>query len=221
MEQEGAVDARVTGLRRAEREGGNVVGRDAHHAVRVDELTLVPDPLLLVEIGEGGPLRRPAERERRRSLSVRNPVLPVELAAARLAERGNDLAELGVHRPAVVALVEVLDDAFPVRLDLVGDPPARAELRERVVREVLGDLAELHREVPLRRLARSYTREVHDDEASPRFHIDGVACKLLLAQPVGLVEERRVAELSRETVGPRVVRADDRALEAPPGAREA
>ena len=171
---------RVAGVERPERERHDVIGREAQHEVRVDQLALVAHALLVGEPRERLTRRRPRERERGRAVAMRDTRVPVELAAAALLERGDELAELGMHWATVIALVVVLDDRLPVRVDVVRDAAPDAELRERVVRGSLDRPGELRRERSLRRQLRR--REVHEHEARPRVDRHRVQAQLLAAR---------------------------------------
>src|SRR5580704_8962798 len=65
---------------------------------------------------------------------MRDAVVPVEVPAT-APERRDELAQLGVHRAAVVALVVVLQDHLPVRGDLVDQPVPGAKMLQRVLGE--------------------------------------------------------------------------------------
>ena len=110
-------------------ESRDVLGGEAEHEVGIYQLALVAHPLILVETGKRRPVGRAARREGPGSLAMGNAALPVELGAAPLLERRDQPAELGMHRTAVVALVVVLQDDFPVGLDHVGDPVGRPAAR--------------------------------------------------------------------------------------------
>ena len=66
---------------------------------------------------------------------MRDAVLPGEPGAALFAERGHERAELRMHRTAVIALVVVLEDHFPVRAHVVDELRAAANIRERIAAE--------------------------------------------------------------------------------------
>ena len=77
------------------------------------------DALVLVEVRERRAVVVPRHGERVRTLAVRDAALPVEPVAAGAPERRHEVAQLRVHRAAVVALVVVLREHLPVRRDLV------------------------------------------------------------------------------------------------------
>src|SRR5439155_887988 len=57
--------------------------------------------------------------------------------------------------------------------------------------------------------------EVHEHEAAPGIDPERIQAELLLPEPVGLRQERRVAEPPVEPVGPGVIWTADRSLEPP------
>ena len=63
---------------------------------------------------------------------MRHPVVPIELVTASLFEGRHNLAQLGMHGAAVVALVVVLDDDFPVGFNVVSNGVTHSEICERV-----------------------------------------------------------------------------------------
>ena len=212
VEQEVDDDQRPVRRLGDQHERRRVVRRQAEHQVRIGELALVADLLVVVEARERRAVRPPRHRERERALRLGHAVVPVEVAAALLLERRHDAAQLRVHARAVVALVVVLDDDLPVGPDVVDDPPDRPQVRQRVARDAPGDLAELRRE----RVARGnpLRRQVHEQPAAPGVDGDRVQAELGGLEAVGLAEERRVPDAAVELVAPRVVRAADDALEA-------
>ena len=133
---------------RPQRERGDVVGRQRQQQVRVDDLALVPRALLLGQAGERRAVAGAGARERERALLLRDAGVPVEPGAAPFLERGDDLAQLGVHRPAVVALVVVLHQDLPVGGHVVDDAARRAQVGQRVVRDAAGRGVELRRQRP-------------------------------------------------------------------------
>ena len=75
-------------------ERGDMVGRQADHQVRIDQLALVADAFLLVQARERRSVGRPGHRERERALRLRHAGVPVQVRAAALLECGDDPAEL-------------------------------------------------------------------------------------------------------------------------------
>ena len=138
--------------------------------------------------------------------------LPVELRAATTLEGGHQFDELGVDRPAVVTLVVVLDDRLPVGGHRVDDAGRTSQVGERVVGQVGLGVLELIGECP--RVGRV---EVGPNEPSPGLDGDLVQWKVFLPQPVLLVEEGGGPEPAVERVGPGVIGALDRAVEAARG----
>src|SRR4051794_24366744 len=135
MKEDLADDGGVTGSSRPDGVGGDGIGRKAEHEIRVDELALVPDLLVLVQPGEWPPIRRAGSGEGPGSLPVGDASIPVELGAAPLLKGGNQSAQLRVDRTAVVALVVILQNYFPVGLHLVHHLMAGSELLQRVAAE--------------------------------------------------------------------------------------
>ncbi len=121
----------------------HVLGRQAAHEVRIDQLTFVPCLLVRVETGERDPVGRPGLRERPRARCVRDAAVPVEIGAAAVFECRDYSAQLGVHACAVIALVVVLEDHLPVGGDVVLDAPRYPELGQRISPQAFRNLPEL------------------------------------------------------------------------------
>ena len=102
----------------------------------------MPHALVLVEVGEGLTVRRPAHREGPRPFAVGYAVLPGDVPAAS-GEGGDEARELGMDGPAVVALVVVLRDDLPVGIDVVREAQPESEVRERIALDARRDRAEL------------------------------------------------------------------------------
>ena len=99
---------------------------------------------------------------------MRNAVIPCESRAAVLAESRNERAQLGMHRSAVIALVVVLDEDLPVRLDVVDDLMPNAHIAQRVTSYPLGNGAELLCQRDGRRVA-----QVDEYKATPGVQLYG------------------------------------------------
>ena len=84
---------------------------ETEQEVGVDQLTLVPYPLVIIQARKGGPVGRARRRKRPCAVAVGNPTIPIELRSATLSERRHQATELGMHRTAMVALIVVLEAA--------------------------------------------------------------------------------------------------------------
>ena len=141
-------------------------------------------------------------------LAELRPVAHEVLRREPVGELREHLGELGVDRPAVVALHEVLDDLLPVRRDVVGDPPAQPQVGDLVADDRVGR-AEPGGDVGDDRVreGRRLVGEAEPHVAQPLVHGDAVQAErgaVDVGHPgdVGCGHQRAV-----ETVGPRVVRA--------------
>ena len=188
---------------RGEHERGGVVGRQRQQQVGVDELALVPYPLLVGEVRERRPVRRPRLGEGPRPLAMGHPVLPVEVPTT--TEGRDQVAQLGVDGSAVVALVVVLGDDLPVGGDVVRPRPHRGAGRPAgSAAAARGWRPAARSEAPpppgsgARRPTRPTIRPRPDGGRRPRLHP---------------VHERRAPQPPVEAVGPGVVRAADAARE--------
>src|SRR5207302_6073926 len=121
LEEEMAGDVGARRAARLEDERRHVLAGEAHEEIREHQRALVAHPLILVQRREGAPARRAGFREGVGAVPMRDAAQPVETAAAALAERRHERAELRVHAPAVIALVVVLAEHLPVRAHLVAD----------------------------------------------------------------------------------------------------
>ena len=122
-------------------------------------------------------------------------------------ERRDQVAQLGVDRAAVVALVVVLQDHLPVRGDPVADPVPGAQLGQRVGGEPAVGPGQLG-------LQRGAVRaEPGEHESAPGGDGDRVQREASgVAAQLG--QERRGAQRPVQAVGPAVVGAADRAAGA-------
>ena len=152
----------------------------------------MPGPLVLVEPGQRRPRRRAGHRERPRTVAVRDPVVPVELCPA-AGERRHQPGQLGVHRPAVVALVVVLEQHLVVGRDLVAQHLPGDQVPDAVVVKCPLRVRHLSGQRPC--LGR---REVHEDEALPGLDADRVQ-----REGVRVVDGRRAAPAAATRPGRR------------------
>ena len=86
----------------------------------------------IAKAGKGRPCSGARGGKRVRAVTMRHPVVPIELVAAALFEGRHNLAQFRMDRAAVVALVIVLDDDFPVGFNLVGEGVTHSEVCKRV-----------------------------------------------------------------------------------------
>src|ERR1043166_6463293 len=124
-----------------EGERRGVVGGQAEHEIRVDQLALVPDPLVHVQPREGSAVRRAGRGERPGAVAVGDATVPVRVRAA-VPEGAYQPDEHRMHNGAVIALVVVFQNDFIVRAYVVGQGPADDERVERVAADAFGDRAE-------------------------------------------------------------------------------
>ena len=202
-------DRRVAGSGRVADVVHDAVRVQVQHQVRELVRPVVHRVVLGLQVGELRQLGLASHREARGAVAH-----PVAVVARDLVpdlaepEQRHDLDELGVHGGAVQALVVVLDDDLPVRLDLVHDPHADPELVELEPLEhhqALGALAHLLAQRP-RRIA----REVHEDEAGERLDVEPVQREARPVEELVLLDVRGADELAVEVVDPAVVRAGER-----------
>ena len=133
---------------------------------------------------------------------------PLAVGLEVLAALGRaDAAQLGVDRGAVVALLVVLDDDLPVRLERVGVGGHGDEVLGPVVGHDLLEAGGVLLERT--RLA----ARVDEHPAVPLHDVQLGQAELRLVEVLEVAEAAgRVAQRAVELVGPRVVGADDRAL---------
>src|ERR1700730_10268608 len=129
---------------------------------------------------------------------------PVEVRAAALTERRHQGAQLRMHARAVIALVVVLAQHFPVRGHFVADRMTDPQLIQGVAREALGNSGEL--------LLQGHGpggRQIQEHEPAPRLdarRIQAEQClvELRLTAQIGCGDQPTV-----EVVGPLVIRTGD------------
>ena len=184
--------------------------RGTQQQVRIRDFALVMGLLLVRQPGKRRAIRCAAQRERPGAVAMRNAVVPVETCAAALAERRHERAQLRVHGPAVIALVVVLHDHFPVGAHVVDELRATTQI-------LRADSAPACARAP--RAARAATApawlpEVQKDESAPGVEMDRHEREAFLRARrielhVGCCAQRAV-----EVVGPRVIRTHDGAADA-------
>src|SRR5262249_53692962 len=186
LEEEMTRDIGARRTARPQYEYCRVVACKAQKQVGISELALVAHLLVLVERGKCAPLRRAARCERIRARPVRDAAQPIEVRAPAVTEGRYDGTQLGVHATAVIALVVVLADDFPVRrhrvLDRVPDP----KLRERIALHTLGDTGDL-----LRQRFRGGGSHVEKHESAPGLDADRIETERALVETGFAGEIRR------------------------------
>src|SRR4029450_123650 len=114
-----------------------------------------------------------------------------------------ELVERGMQVRAVEALVVVLDDQLPVRLDVIDDAVAQTEILHAPRSEFTGKVGELGRERLWARI------EIEEDVSVPLLRADAVQRVVLTSEVGHLVHVRRANQSAVEVIGPRVIRALD------------
>ena len=112
----------------------HVVGHQVDEHLRPDGDRVVAAVLVLGDAGDAVQALGAVDGEALDVLAELGAVADEVLRGVAVGELRQHLGELGVDRGAVVALHEVLDDELPVRLHVVDDPPADAQLVDVVVR---------------------------------------------------------------------------------------
>ena len=102
-----------------EREGRDMFRRGTQQQVRIRDFALVMGLLLVRQPGKRRAVRGAAQREGPGAVAMGNAVVPIETCTAALAEGWHERAQLRVHVPAVITLVVVLHDHFPVGAHVV------------------------------------------------------------------------------------------------------
>src|SRR5690349_22205174 len=204
MEQEVTDHGGMIGLSWPDGICSDVVGGQADHAVGIDQLPLMTSLLVWIQTLEGTPRRSAGFSERPGPISMRNATLPIQLRPSPVLERRHQTAQLGMHRPAVIALVVVLQDHLPVGPHLVGDPVSRSKLVQGVATQSSGNTAKLIGQVVLRPVCRS---QLQKEEPAPGLNRDRKEPQISFAQAVAFIQEGRGSELPLERVGPGVIRA--------------
>ena len=201
LEEQVTADPGVPGVERPRHERRDVVGCARQPQVRVDQLALVAAALGIVEVRERASVGGAGRREGPRAVAVRDAVLPLQPDAT-AAERRDEPGQLGMDRPAVVALVVVLGEHLVVGGHVVGEGEPGREARERVARETLAELD--HRVVEVVRAVR---RQVDEDEAAPGANRHLVQPERRRVEVLDALGVRCLEQLTVQVVGPGVVGA--------------
>src|SRR5260370_25608029 len=153
LEQEMAGDIGAFGAAWLQDERRHVIAGHAQEQIGVDQFALVPYLFVCIETGKGAPHGGPAMREGIRPLTVRNSTAPIQIGAAGLAKRGHHRAQLRVNSAAVVALVVVFTEDFPIRRNFVTNGRAYAQIAHRTPLQPIPNAAQLlsHPSAPARR----------------------------------------------------------------------
>ena len=204
IEEPVARHARAIRRERRERVHDHVVGEEVQEHVRADHHPVVVPLVAGGEARERRGGRPPAHRERLRVVGQARAE-PVLLRRA-APEGRQEPHQLRVHRRAVVALHEVLDDDLPVRPHLVLEGPGDREGAHPVrgqtpgVAEPVGELRE-----DLVGDGRGVRRQAHPDEPLPRVERHGDEPERAAVEIRRILEPRGPQEAAVEPVGPRVI----------------
>src|SRR3954465_12635900 len=112
-----------------------------------------------------------------------------------------------MHRRAVIALAEVVEDELPVRVDLIDLAMRGFQLVGLAMRE----LADERRQRVGERLR--VAREIDEDEALPDFERDRMQRIVARPEASDIRHRRHRAKRTVEAVRPRMIRALDRSAE--------
>src|SRR6516225_4847143 len=138
---------------------------------------------------------------------MRNAVFPSEIGAARQLEIRHNLAQFGVNATAVITLVVVFRDDFPVCRDLIRNQVARPQVLQRIADRSLHGRTNL-RAYALRK-GSILQVELHEEKPAPTIQSDGVEGKILSPEGLIVFQKRRAEKFAFQAVRPLVIRAAD------------
>src|SRR5215469_128492 len=115
---------------------------------------------------------------------------------------------------AMVALVVILEDDFPIGRDVVHDAACGPQVCQRIPCETSRDRVELRRERAALRSA-ALRHQIDEYETAPRFNADWIERKVFFAHAVGFSDVWSGTQTPVEFVRPRVVRTANRISEIP------
>src|SRR5216683_6195654 len=116
------------GAARLQDENRGMVAGQAQEQVGVKNLAFVARALVRVQTRERAPVRRARMCKGISAVPMRNASRPIQRAAARCSECRHYRAELWMHAAAVIALIVVLTNRFPVGCNLVSNRLPDAQL---------------------------------------------------------------------------------------------
>ena len=212
MEQPFAHDPRPVRSRRPQPVRHHVVGVEAQQEVREDRIVVDALEVLFGKLADRLRARPPAHRHAAALLGEHH-VSPEERALDEIVVAravGGELRQARMDHRAMEAFRVVLEQELPVGLDVVLDPPPRAERVEPEAREPVEERGVRVLE------GLGLLSEMDEQEAAPRGGRRPVQRIVRAVEPFDLVHVGRAQQTSVERVGPRVVRALDRAAQPPP-----
>src|SRR5271170_1280674 len=95
------------------------------------------DLFVLVQTGKCATHGSSGVSEGVRPFPMRHAAAPIQIGAPTIPERGHYRAQFGMNAAAVVALVVILTDDFPIRRNLIANRGTYAQLRQGVALQPL------------------------------------------------------------------------------------
>src|SRR5215471_7784583 len=138
---------------------------------------------------------------------MRNAVLPSEIGAARQLEIRHNLAQFGVNATAVITLVIVFRDDFPVCRDVIRNQVARPQVLQRIADRSLHCRTNLRAYALWKRFILQV--ELYEEKPAPTIQSDGVEGKILSPERPIVLQKRRAEKFAFQAVRPLVIRAAD------------
>ena len=104
-----------------------MVAGKTEHQIRETKLAFVADFFFFIQTGKGRAVGCSRFCKGIGAVAVWNSIFPGEIRTAGFFEIGNNLTKLGMEPAAVVALIVILQDEFPIGGHIVGDAAARSK----------------------------------------------------------------------------------------------
>src|SRR5438046_3058771 len=134
---------------------------------------------------------------------------PVEIGASGTFEMGHNLAEFRVNGSAVVTLVIVLHDDFPIRGHIIDNLLGSAKLGQWIATEKFRNASKLEEQLVFGELV-LICGKVYKNKTTPCLEAHWIKRKLLLREVLGFREEGSTQKLSIQVISPLVVRTANR-----------
>ena len=206
MKKKFADDFCALRCQRPERENCNMLASQAEHHVGINQFAFVADFFVFVQSRKRRAIGFTAACKGDRAFFVRDAALPFQTRPTLLAKCRHHLAQFRVHPAAVIALVVVFQNYFPVGMHLINHALGNPQIAQRVALHSFHRVAQLRGQRSIR-LTGGLRRQIQKYKSAPQLHPNRVQRKLILTKNFTFLQMRRALQPSIQRIRPGMIRA--------------